>query len=351
MPSRPRSTTSSSGATSWRFPIASPAHPRRLTQRVNDENGSRSSSSSASSGGQSTATHGHARRSTSGSRRLHSWSERYASSSASAGTSRVDSSFARITLPYSSARAGNVAACARPASCRNTGHVSTAGGGISVSTTRAPSASSRSDHASTWSLLSVSRPSPSRGARRRSPTVRPASCGSGTARPLRTDHSAAVSSTVAGHRPDGVERRAERIDPVDRDPAPARLQRDDVAGGGGESHRAAGVRSDREVAEARGESRPVAAGRATRRPAGMGGVVDGAVPLVRAEHPPRELRQIRLPDDRGARVQRSLDDDRVSVGHVVRVDLRAVRRADARGVDEVLDEKRASRERPAGRTA
>ena len=196
MPSRPRARPRPPARPAGGSRSRGPAHPRRLTQRVNDENGSRSSSSSASSGGQSTATHGHARRSTSGSRRLHSWSERYASSSASAGTSRVDSSFARITLPYSSARAGNVAACARPASCRNTGHVSTAGGGISVSTTRAPSASSRSDHASTWSLLSVSRPSPSRGARRRSPTVRPASCGSGTARPLRTDHSAAVSSTV-----------------------------------------------------------------------------------------------------------------------------------------------------------
>jgi hypothetical protein len=80
----------------------------------------------------------------------------------------------------------------------------------------------------------------------------------------------------------------------------------------------------------------------------MGGVVDGAVPLVRAQHTPRELRKVGLPDHRGSRVERPLDDDRVPVGHMVRVDLRPVRRADACGVDEILDEERASRQRPRG---
>ena len=49
------STTSSRGATSCMFPIARPAQPVRFTQRRNDVSGSRTSSSSASSGGSSTA--------------------------------------------------------------------------------------------------------------------------------------------------------------------------------------------------------------------------------------------------------------------------------------------------------
>ena len=52
------STVSSSGATSCMLPIASPAQPTRLTQRRNDESGSRISSSSTSSGGNSIPTHG-----------------------------------------------------------------------------------------------------------------------------------------------------------------------------------------------------------------------------------------------------------------------------------------------------
>ena len=49
------STVSSVGATNCMFPIARPAQPIRLTQRRNDESGSRTSSSLASSGGSSTA--------------------------------------------------------------------------------------------------------------------------------------------------------------------------------------------------------------------------------------------------------------------------------------------------------
>ena len=49
------STTSSRGAMSCMFPIASPAQPVRLTQRRNEVSGSRTSSSSASSSGSSIA--------------------------------------------------------------------------------------------------------------------------------------------------------------------------------------------------------------------------------------------------------------------------------------------------------
>ena len=49
------STVSSCGAMNCMFPTARPAQPIRLTQRRNDDNGSRTSSSSASSAGRSTA--------------------------------------------------------------------------------------------------------------------------------------------------------------------------------------------------------------------------------------------------------------------------------------------------------
>ena len=77
-------------------------------------------------------------------------------------------------------------------------------------------------------------------------------------------------------------------------------------------------------------------------------VVDGAVPRVDAEHAPGELRQVGLSDDDRAGVERSLDDGRVGLGHVVAVDARAVGRADPGCVDQVLDEQRAPGERPLG---
>ena len=52
------STVSSFGATSCMLPIASPAQPIRFTQRRNDDSGSRISSSSTSSGGNSIPMHG-----------------------------------------------------------------------------------------------------------------------------------------------------------------------------------------------------------------------------------------------------------------------------------------------------
>ena len=78
-------------------------------------------------------------------------------------------------------------------------------------------------------------------------------------------------------------------------------------------------------------------------------VVNRSVPGIRAEYPPREFGQVALADDDGARVERPLDDGRVALGNVVGVDPRSVRRADARCVDQVLDEERPAGERPFGR--
>ena len=169
-----------------------------------------------------------------------------------------------MPCPYSSARLGNVAACDWAASWRNTGQVSAGGPGISASTTRAPRASRRSTHASAASLASVSRPSARFGARRRRPIVRPARPRlghrpSGQHRPERGD-----VGDRPPERPDGVEGGAEREHAVDRDVPVPRLEPDDLARGGREPDRAAGVGADPEVAQARRDRRGVPA----RRPAG-----------------------------------------------------------------------------------
>src|SRR5581483_7655952 len=88
-------TTSSRGAISWRFPIARPAQPSRLNGRRKAENGSRTSSSSQSSGGRSIPITGETYRSTSGSSRRHSSTARYASSTSSGSTFRASSSLIR----------------------------------------------------------------------------------------------------------------------------------------------------------------------------------------------------------------------------------------------------------------
>ena len=248
--------------------------------------------------------------------------------------------------PYSSARAGKVAACERAASCWKTGQVFAAGPGIVASTTRAPSDSSRSTHASAASLASVSRPSARLGARRRRPTVRPASRGSGTSRPVRTDQRVAASRTVRAIGPTVSKRRAEREDAVDRDGAEPGLQADDLARGRRKPHRAARVRPEPELAEARGDRGRVPARRAAGRPARPSRVAHGAVPRVVAEHAPGELDEVRLAEDGRARVEHAVDDARVALGDVVAVDPRAVGRPDPGGVDQVLDEQRAPRERP-----
>ena len=204
------------------------------------------------------------------------------------------------------------------------------------STTRAPSRSRSCTHASAASLVSVARPSPIPGGRRSRPTVRPSSRGSGTGSPVEDRPEQRHVGNRAGHRPDGVERRAERKDALHRDPAPLRLQPDDAARGRRQPDRAPGVGAQSEVAEARRERRGAAGARAAGRTTRPRGVVAHAEQLVVAEHAPGELRQVRLADDHGTRVERALDDGRVRLRHVIGEQARAVRRAHARDVDQVL---------------
>src|SRR4029078_13736666 len=98
----------------------------------------------------------------------------------------------------------------------------------------------------------------------------------------------------------------------------------DVAVGGGEADDAAVVGPDPEIAEAARDRRGVAARGAARGAARPGRVVHGAVPLVRSEHAPGELGEVRLADDDGPGVATAMDDGRVERRHGVRVDARDV---------------------------
>ena len=119
----------------------------------------------------------------------------------------------------------------------------------------------------------------------------------------------------------------------------------------GQPDRAAGVGADPEVDEPGGERGGVAGRGAARRPARVERVVHRPVPRVRAEHAPRELGQVRLADDDRTGVEHALDDASRGASGRGRRRSRAVGRADAGRVDQVLDEQRATGERPVGGAA
>ena len=174
----------------------------------------------------------------------------------------------------------------------------------------------------------------------------PARRGSGTGSPVSTDHMSATSATFVAIGPTVSNVVQSGIDAVDRYAPPARLQPDDAAARRGQPDRAAGIGAEAELAEPGRERRRVAARRAAGRAPRQAGVLHRAVPGVLARDAPRELVQVRLADDDRARGDESLDGRRGAVGHVIGVDVRAVGRADAGGVDQVLDEQRPPVQRP-----
>src|SRR4029077_4608503 len=98
--------------------------------------------------------------------------------------------------PYSSARAGKVARWDSLASWKKTGQVFASGSGKSAATQRAPSCSNRSTYASAAGLGYGRCPSPPGGGHVSTPTVCPASRGSGAGPPVSADHIRATSSTL-----------------------------------------------------------------------------------------------------------------------------------------------------------
>ena len=154
------------------------------------------------------------------------------------------------------------------------------------------------------------------------------------------------------HRPDRVERRAEREDAVERQRAPAatsaRPCRTRPTGAGSSSPCRCRARGRRARPRAPPRCRPTSRRSSCPGWSGLCTVpYHGFAPSTLHANSGR----LRLADDDGAGVERALDDGRVDVRDVVGVDPRAVRRADAGRVDQVLDEQRPPGERPLGGAA
>jgi len=154
----------------------------------------------------------------------------------------------------------------------------------------------------------------------------------------------------ARQRPAMVERPGQSLDAVEIDQAIGRLQPGDPAIGGRNADRAAGVGADRGEAHAGGHRRRRAAARATRNVSAPPRVVGRAVVRVVGGRAARELVRVRLPDHDGA--GRTQPPHRLGVvaRYVVAMERRAVGRAHARGVGQILDRDRDTVQRAARRT-
>jgi hypothetical protein len=67
---------------------------------------------------------------------------------------------------------------------------------------------------------------------------------------------------------------------------------------------------------------------------------------VVVRHAERPLVHVQLADDHGAGPAKPLDDVRVAVGDTIREELRPRRRANARGIEQILERDRHPAERP-----
>jgi hypothetical protein len=150
-------------------------------------------------------------------------------------------------------------------------------------------------------------------------------------------HQLGAACDAGGDRPDVVEARREREDPVVRDEPVGRLEPDDPAARGGDADRPARVGAERDVGELRDHGRGRPAARTARRPSRRARVRNGAVVRVLRRHAVRELVEVCLAD---GDVPGSLQP-RYGLGglrrDVVREHGRAVRRPHAGGVEQVLD--------------
>ncbi len=111
----------------------------------------------------------------------------------------------------------------------------------------------------------------------------------------------------------------------------------DAAAGGRDADRAAGVRAERRVGQAEHERRRRAARRAARRATGERRVRDGAVVEVLRRDAVGELVQVRLADVRPPGALESQHGLGRPFRHVLGEHRRAVGRADAGRVEEILD--------------
>ena len=150
----------------------------------------------------------------------------------------------------------------------------------------------------------------------------------------------------ARHRADVIEAGREREAPVDRHAAVRGLEPRGAAGRRGDADRAAGVGAEADGREAGSERRGAAARGAARDVSGAARVADRPVERVLARHAPGELVQVRLADDHGAGIDEALHRAGRRDRHVIAEERRAVGRAHACRVQEIL-----RRERDAGEPA
>ena len=143
-----------------------------------------------------------------------------------------------------------------------------------------------------------------------------------------------------------VERGRERPETVGRDAAEGRLEAGHAAGRGRQPDRGARVGPEPERAQACRERARIAARGAARDAIGARAVDDGAVGAVARGHAPGELVQVGLAEHDRAGVDQAAHARGRAHRDVVAEDPRAVGRAHARRVEDVLDEQRHAGERP-----
>ena len=160
---------------------------------------------------------------------------------------------------------------------------------------------------------------------------------------------------VAGERPDLVERRGERDDPVARHPAVGRLQPDDPGQRRRLADRAAGVGAERERRVVRGDrDRGAAADEPPGTVSRSHGLRHGPVGAVLVRRAHRELVHVRLAEDHRPDGAEPLGDVGVVRREVALEDPRAGRALAALDGDQVLQRDRDARAadgRPASRGA
>ena len=141
----------------------------------------------------------------------------------------------------------------------------------------------------------------------------------------------------AGHRPRMVERAGERPDPGGADASVGRLEADGAAQRRGHADRPAGVAAEGERHLVRGERHGRAAARAARDAVERPRVVARAHELVDRGDPPRPLVGLRLADE--DRAGGTGAPQRLGIGgrHVIGAHRRAIGRAHALRVEQVLD--------------
>ncbi len=147
------------------------------------------------------------------------------------------------------------------------------------------------------------------------------------------------------HRPGDGQRVPAELHRVLRHEPRRGAEADDAAERRGHPERAAEVRALRDRAHAGGERHRGAAARPPARERGVPGIARRSEHRVEGVAARAELGRVGLAHDDGARRLEALDDERVLFRHVVLVDLRTPRRADALGRGEVLDRHRHAVER------